>query len=232
MYLGLAYSDLDKHKLSLAAWLELSDRDRSDTTVLESMLAVPFAYAELGGFKQAAKNYKAAIKTYKEEIKKIKVAIRSVKKGKTTDAILEHFSKQQLARNININPGESSQHYKNIVPLTSETRYLLSIYESNEFQSAITNYFDLIKLEQKLKKWTASIYRVQNMSKTFKKVYVDKIAKQQSKLATATVEIKQHITKLALAELRERKSSLQAYVKQAQFATAQIYDKSRSTLDR
>ena len=231
MYLGLVYSDLEKHKLSLAAWLELSERDKSDSTVLESMLAVPFAYAELGGFKQAAANYKTAIKIYKEETKRINKAIRSAKKGKTTNAILDYFSKQQLAIINNTNASQKTQN-NNTTPLTSEARYLLGLYESNEFQAAITNYFELIKLEQKLKKWTTSIYRVQNMSKTFKKVYVDKIAEKQSRLTVATEEIKQHISKLALAELRERKSSLQAYIKQAQFATAQIYDKSRSNLDQ
>lgn len=217
MYLGLAYSDLEKHKQSLAAWLELSERDTSDPTVLESMLAIPFAYAELGGLDQAVKKYENAIKTYRAEIKRIDAAIRSTKKGYTINAILEQMGDNK----------SSSLENKDVLPITKQSRYLSNLYISNEFQQAIKNNKDLRNLENKLKIWTFAIYQVTNMSKTFKKVYVDKIAKQQSRLATAASEIKKHLKKLALTELRDRKSKLNTYIKQAQFATAQIYDKGR-----
>lgn len=222
MHLGLVYSELNKYKPSLAAWLELSERNKSDSTVLESMLAVPYAYAELGGFEQAAQQYRSAINIYNAELKKLDSVIRSVKKGKATEKILSSMG--------NTEPHKLTDH--TILPMTAEARYLQGLYESNEFQAIITNYLDLVRLKNKLKRWTSSIYKIQNMSKTFKKVYVDKISEQQSRLATAAEELKQHITKLALSELRKRKGDLRGYIKQAQFATAQIYDKSRSSKTR
>jgi len=113
--------------------------------------------------------------------------------------------------------------------ITKDTQYLLGLYESNEFQQVINNYKDLRALKDKLKKWAYAIYKIENMSETFKKVYVDKIAQQQSRLATATEQIKQQITKMAIVELKDRKNRLNTYIKQAQFSTAQIYDKGRSS---
>ncbi|NOX43319.1 MAG: tetratricopeptide repeat protein [Gammaproteobacteria bacterium] len=222
MHLGLVYSEMDNHKQSLAAWLTLSQRDPSDSTVLESMLAVPFAFAELGGFDQAVKNYELGIDAYRIEIKHINKVIQSVKKGHTTNAILEQL----------IEDGAESLDKSDLLPVTENTKYLLGLYESNEFQEAIKNYKDLRSLENKLKKWTFAIYRVGNMSKTFKKVYVDKIALQQSRLAKAAQEMKKHIKKMALETLQNRKNKLNIYIKQAQFATAQIYDKGHSVNSR
>ncbi len=215
LHLGLVYSEMGKHKLSLAAWQELSQRDPSDNTVLESMLATPFAYAELGGFEQAIKSYENAIDIFHAEVKHIDIAIRSVKKGDTTNTILEHLTKN----------GPESSRNSNLLPVTQNTKYLLGLYKNSEFQEAIKNFKDLQSLEKKLKKWTFAIYRIRNMSKMFKKVYVDKIAQQQTRLTKAAQEMKKHIKKMALATLRNRKSKLQIYVKQAQFSTAQIYDK-------
>ncbi len=202
--------------------MELSQRDRSDNTVLESMLAVPLAYAELGGLEQAIKGYENSIDIFRAEIKRINGVIRSVKKGYTTNAILEHLIKNKSL----------SSHKSNLLPVTKNTKYLLGLYESNEFQEAIKNFKDLRLLEKNLKKWTFAIYRVKNMSKTFKKVYVDKIAQQQARLTKAAREMKKHIRKMSLATLRDRKNQLQIYVKQAQFSTAQIYDKGQTRKQR
>jgi len=218
MHLGLVYAELEKHKQSLAVWLELSKRNPSDPTVLESKLAVPFAYAELGGFEQAVRNYSTAIEIYRSESKHIDSVIRSVKKGHTTKTILANMSKN--------GPGSFSE--SSLLPVTKDTQYLMGLYKSNEFQEVISNFRDLRALQEKLKKWASAIHKIENMSKTFKKVYVDKIAKQQSRLATATKQLKQQITKMAITELKDRKSRLNTYIKQAQFATAQIYDKGRS----
>jgi len=218
LHLGLVYTELGKYKPSLAAWMELSKRDPSDNTVLESMLAVPFAFAELGGFDQAIKSYENSIDIFRAEIKRIDRAIRSVKKGYTTNAILERLTEEN---------GPESSYKTRLLPVTANTKYLLGLYESNEFQEAIKNFKDLRSLENKLKKWTFAIYRVRNMSKTFKKVYVDKIAYQQARLADAAREMKKYIKEMALATLNDRKSKLKIYVKQAQFSTAQIYDKGR-----
>jgi tetratricopeptide (TPR) repeat protein len=219
MNLGLVYAELEKHKQSLAVWRERSKRNPSDSTVLESRLAVPFAYAELGGFEQAIKSYNSAIGIFRSESKRIDSVIRSVKKGHTTNAILKNMTKNE----------PQSPDKPDLLLITKDTQYLLRLYESNEFQEVINNYKDLYVLKDKLKKWTSAIYKIENMSKTFKKVYVDKIAKQQSRLATATEQLKQQITKMATAELKGRKRKLNTYIKQAQFATAQIYDKGRSS---
>jgi len=218
MHLGLVYSELEKYKKSIAVWLELSKRNPSDTTVLESRLAIPFAYAELGGNDQAIKYYQSAIDLFRTESKRLDSIIRSVKKGYTTNTILKNLSES----------GPKSNTKSSVLPITKDTQYLLDLFKTIEFQEVINNIKDLRALEHKLKTWTFAIYRIENISKMFKKVYVDKITLQQSRLATAAKQISQQISKMAIAELNNRKKRLKTYIKQAQFSTAQIYDKGSS----
>ena len=214
--LGMAFADMNQYKRSLAAWLELAERDASDEAVLEALLAIPFAYAELGGKDQSLQFYKRSLDIYRTESQKVNEIINSTKTGKTIVAMITHISKNDV---------ESARLFDTL-PDSPQIQYMLELIQTDEFQQALMNYRDLTILENKLKQWGSTIYKINNMSPTFKKVYVDKIAQQQSRVVTAAEEIKQYITKITLRALIKRKEQLDEYTKQALFAMAQTYQRS------
>jgi tetratricopeptide (TPR) repeat protein len=214
--LGMAFADMNQYKRSLAAWLELSERNASEQAVLEALLAIPFAYAELGGKDQSLQFYKQSLDIYRAESQKVKKIINNTKTGKTIEAIITHISKNDV---------ESARLFDTL-PDSPQIQYTLELIKTDEFQQALMNYRDLTILENKLKQWGSTIYKINNMSPTFKKVYVDKIAQQQSRVVTAAEEIKQYITKITLQALIKRKEQLDEYTKQALFAMAQTYQRS------
>ena len=64
--LGVGWSDAETkdYRGALAPWLELRNRNLLDSAVQESLLAVPYAFAQLGADKQAADHYVDAIEAF------------------------------------------------------------------------------------------------------------------------------------------------------------------------
>ncbi len=211
---GLAFESLRDYKQSLAAWLELIQRDPADRSVLDALLAVPYAYTQLGAHEQAVARYKAALDTYQTELNRIDDTMSNVRGGNTVGTLVDNLTRANTAA---FNEFESFA----VVP---EARYLSGLLESHAFQSALRNYRDLRAMQDQLAGWAQAVYSVPNMSETFVKVYVDQISAKQTKLAIAAEEMKQYISKLALAELEKRKTRLQGYVKEAFFNLGITYD--------
>ena len=78
--LGVGWSDAetDDYRAALAPWLVLRDRSLLDSAVQESMLAVPYAFAQLGADKQAADHYVDAIEAFSGEIVRLTRSIEAI----------------------------------------------------------------------------------------------------------------------------------------------------------
>jgi len=213
--IGLTFQTLREPKQALAAWLELSKRNAADRSVLDGLLAIPYAYAELGAYDQSVKQYRIALETIQTEIKHVEAAIEQVRIGSMLNVIVDNISQAR---------SEAFNEYQNF-PVGPESRYFAGLYESHSFQTALRNYRDLRLMEQQLQRWAGAIYSMENASDTFKKVYVDQIAAKQTKLVTAAAEMKQYIGKLALAELENRLARLRGYTTDALFKLGQMYDR-------
>ena len=213
--LGIAHAATGDHADAINVWRELAKRNSSDPSVLEALLAIPMSLTELGDHSQSIDSYQKALDTFRSEIRRIDSLTEDVKKG----ALIEVLLQKMLASGEGVTAPDA-------IPALPEFQYLRGLYESHAFQVAVNNYRDLRLMEQRLRAWADNIYKIPDMSRTFKKVYVDKIAAQQSTLTTAAAELKQHISKLALAELSKRKQQVISYSKQALFAMAQNYDTS------
>lgn len=213
--LGLAFESLRDHKQSLAAWLELINRDAADRAVLDALLAVPYAYTQLGAHEQAVKRYKAALDTYQTELNHVESMIVDVRSGEAVAKLVDNLTS---ADSHSFDELETS-------PLAPQARYLGGLLESHAFQTALRNYRDLRVMQDQLSGWAKAVYSVPNMSDTFARVYVDQIAAKQTKLAVAAEEMKQHIGRMAIVELERRKSMLLGYVKEAFFNLGITYDR-------
>ena len=77
--LGAGWSDAESEDFqgALAPWLELRGRSLLDSAVQESLLAVPYAFAQLGADKQAADHYVDAIEAFNAEIGRLTEIDRS-----------------------------------------------------------------------------------------------------------------------------------------------------------
>jgi len=147
--LGVGWSDaeLNNYQSALLPWLELRKRSVLDPAVQESLLAVPYAYSQLGADKQAADSYLDAIETFNREIARLDDAIISVEQGDFVDEIVGDSST------------DASGWYWQLdsLPDLIESHYLYELVATHRFQEGLKNYRDLQQLGVNLRRWTDSL---------------------------------------------------------------------------
>ena len=168
--LGVGWSDAEtkNYRGALAPWLALNDRDMLDSAVQESLLAVPYAYAQLGADKQATDRYVEAIDAFSAEIKRLTTSIDAIEHGDLiTELLGEHPDEA----------GEASGWYWRLdkVPDTIESRYLYELMASNKFQEALKNYRDLRYLSRNLEHWQQSLGAFDDILDTRQRAYEQRL---------------------------------------------------------
>jgi len=168
--LGVGWSDAEAsdYRAALAPWLELRDRSLLDSAVQESMLAVPYAFAQLGADKQAADHYVDAIEAFSSEIVRLTQSIDAIEKG---ELITELLGKREDVAN------EASGWYWRLerIPDTVESRYLYELLASNRFQEGLKNYRDLVELNRNLDRWTESLSAFDDILDTRQRAYEQRL---------------------------------------------------------
>ena len=144
---GWGNSSEGRYEQSLVPWMELQKRDVMDSAVQESLLAVPYAFGQLGAYKQALQHYQGAITTYEQELTRLDSAIQSIRAGKLSENILRQ------------DPGEEMGWFWKMrkLPDAPESRYLIQLLSSNEFQESFKIYRDLRFLQSNLQGWSQEI---------------------------------------------------------------------------
>ena len=133
--------------IALVPWSILHKRAETNYSVQEALMAVPYAYGKLKAHGNAANLYDHAMNVFAREVLSLDDSIKSIRTGKFLVAMLD----------------ENSDHDKNWVvnlrnlPDTPETRYILDLMASNDFQSSYKNYKDLAALRHHLDKWLADL---------------------------------------------------------------------------
>ncbi len=168
--LGVGWSDAESknYRGALAPWLALNDRDLLDSAVQESLLAVPYAYAQLGADKQAADRYVEAIDAFAAEINRLTTSIDAIEHG---DLITELLGEHPEAAD------DASGWYWRLdkVPDTVESRYLYELMASNKFQEALKNYRDLLYLSRNLEHWQQSLGAFDDILDTRQRAYEQRL---------------------------------------------------------
>jgi hypothetical protein len=136
--------------------------------VQESLLAVPYAYAQLGAQKQAADRYVEAIDAFAAEINRLTTSIDAIEHG---DLITELLGEHPDAA------GDASGWYWRLdkVPDTIESRYLYELMASNKFQEALKNYRDLRYLSRNLEHWEQSLGAFDDILDTRQRAYEQRL---------------------------------------------------------
>jgi tetratricopeptide (TPR) repeat protein len=168
--LGVGWSDAETsdYRAALAPWLALRERSLLDSAVQESMLAVPYAFAQLGADKQAADHYVDAIEAFSSEIIRLSQSIDAIEKG---ELITELLGKRLTQAN------EASGWYWRLerIPDTVESRYLYELLASNRFQEGLKNYRDLVELNRNLDRWTESLGAFDDILDTRQRAYEQRL---------------------------------------------------------
>jgi len=177
---GWANAEAADYRAALAPWLELHDRSLLDSAVQESLLAVPYAFAQLGADKQAADHYVSAIDAFNGEIGRLTSSIDSIEGGKLiTELLGEHADAD-----------EASGWYWRLeqVPDTVESRYLYELLASNRFQEGLKNYRDLLQLNGNLDRWDESLVAFNDILDTRQRAYEQRLPSIDASLASVDLD--------------------------------------------
>jgi len=162
---GWAAASMKQPKLALVPWQELAQRDLGDAAALEARIAVPYAYAELGAYRQALDGYNAAIAAFADETAKLDESIAAIRRGTLVDALLER------------NPGDEMGWFwrMNALPQMPHASHLTQLMAQHPFQEAFKNYRDLRFLAGNLAEWHDKLVVFDDMLATRRKAFAERL---------------------------------------------------------
>ena len=175
---GWADAEMDDYRRALVPWMELHGRDLLDPAVQESMLAIPYAMAQLDSISQAADHYLNAIEAFYEEAGRLDRTIAHIESGEIFDQFLSS------------DPLDSTGWYWQLeqLPEGPQARYLFHLLATHEFQEGLKNYRDLKFLYGNLEGWQGNIDVYGNMLETRKQAYDERLPRVEDALARADLD--------------------------------------------
>ena len=175
---GWADAEMDNYQRALVPWMELRSRNLLDSAVQESMLAIPYAMAQLDSISQAADHYLNAIEAFYEETNRLDRAIYHIESGQMFDDFLSD------------DPLDSTGWYWRLeeLPEGPEARYLFHLLATHEFQEGLKNYRDLNYLYRNLDDWQQNVEVYANMLETRKEAYAERLPRIEDALARADLD--------------------------------------------
>jgi len=132
---------------ALVSWSILHKRDETNYSVQEVLMAVPYAYGKLNAHANAANLYNHAMDVFARQIERLDESIKTIRKGKFLVALLDE--KASKDKNWLVNLRE--------LPDAPETRYILELMASHDFQESYKNYKDLAELRHHIEKWLSDL---------------------------------------------------------------------------
>ena len=173
--LGWVSVSLGRFDRALVPWKILHQRNETNELVQESMLAVPYAYSKLGLHGKAAIAYGQAMDVFGREIETLDSSIRSIRQGKFLKALVSKEVQKNKDLLVNLRDLQDAP----------ETRYILQLMASNDFQESLKNYSDLAELRIELNRWlnNLSVYEeLIQLRRLYYEPLLPKIEKQFKKL--------------------------------------------------
>ncbi|MGZ3240184.1 MAG: hypothetical protein ACXWJK_07260 [Burkholderiaceae bacterium] len=163
--LGWAAAAQKEPKFALVPWLELLQRDVSDSAVLEAQIAVPYAYAQLGAYGQSMNRYNEAINVFMREDSALTESIASIRSGKLINALVES------------NPGDEMGWFWSLrnMPNMPHANHLAHVMAQHAFQEAFKNYRDLRFLMKNLEEWRDKLAVFDDMLATRRKAFANRL---------------------------------------------------------
>lgn len=150
---GWANVSLERHDRALVPWNILFKRNPTNKAVQESLLGVPYAYANLDLHGRAAVLYGSALDAFGAEQARLENSIASIRSGNFLKAMVRDEIK--LDSNWLVRLRE--------LPETPETYYLMDLMASNDFQALLKNYLDLEDMRRRFSAWQEDLDAYEDM---------------------------------------------------------------------
>ena len=158
---GWADASQEHFKKALVPWSVLVDRETTDPSMQEAMLAVPYAYGKLNVYSKAALMYGSALEKFNTEADKLDASIKSIREGHFLKALVREELKQDADWVVKLRK----------LPQTPETFYLLELMASHDFQESLKNYLDLEELRKRLAAWQGDLDAFEQIIETRRAYY-------------------------------------------------------------
>lgn len=150
---GWANASLERYDRALVPWNILFQRNPTNKAVQESLLGVPYAYANLELHGRAAVLYGNALDAFGAELTRLKSSIASIRSGNFLKAMVRDEIKLDSSWLIRLRE----------LPETPETYYLMDLMASNDFQSLLKNYLDLEDMRRRFSAWRKDLDAYEDM---------------------------------------------------------------------
>ncbi|NOX77162.1 MAG: tetratricopeptide repeat protein [Gammaproteobacteria bacterium] len=153
--LGLGWAEVEhqRYEAALVPWRELAGRERNDVAVFESLLSVGSALERLRAYPQAMQSYRDAVAAYEQELSALNETVEAVREGRLWSDLLSQVQRDEIGWFWEAE----------LLPKTSEARYLTELMASHRFHEAIKNLRDLNFLTGKLNRWEQEMPALENM---------------------------------------------------------------------
>ncbi|BFM09910.1 hypothetical protein R50072_00630 [Simiduia litorea] len=191
--LGLGWAEVSRknYDKALAPWQTLSEGSLQQSPVLESLLAIPYAYEQLDADVAALSAYESAELIFMRELEKI-AGLR--------EALADQFLLNSI-RSAASNQNQSWFTLDENVALQPEIAYLTEIFARNDFQTKVQSVRDLLFLQATLKQWAEK-----------QGVYTDLLVLRGQVREQKLANMKSTGLLTQEAELREQAAKLSAWV--------------------
>lgn len=173
--LGFGWADVlqEKYQRALTPWLELSERDLLDSSVQESLLAIPYAFSRIGANGSAADYYVSAMHSFDQELTRLDRAIARARSGQMIPALLALDERGLGHWNWQLDA----------LPDTEDARYLFHFIANHRFQDGLRNFRDLVALREHLAAWVSKLDAFESMIETRAAGYAERLPSIENRLA-------------------------------------------------
>ena len=219
---GWANMSAGRPKRAVVSWTALAERDATDRATQEAMLALPYAYSQMDLHSQAASFYGLALNAYAAQFDRLSQSIRSIQEGRFLDAL----SRDEIRKD------EDWVIRLRALPDAPETFYLLELLASNDFQTGLENYLDLLDLRRRLSDWSERVTAGREFVAARASNDTESLDSQSGRVERTISTVNnliarqgQLLEKLALDELTARLRRLDVYASKARFGLADSRDR-------
>ncbi len=161
--LGSGWSDvaLQRFDRALVPWTILFKRNPTNKAVQESLLGVPYSYANLEMHGKAALLYGSALDAFSVERTRLNDSIESIRNG--------NFFKAMVREEIKLDSNWLVRLRE--LPETPETYYLMDLMASNDFQVLLKNYLDLEDMRRRMIAWQDDLAAYEDLIEMRRRYY-------------------------------------------------------------
>ncbi len=206
----------NRYDRALVPWSLLHEREQTNLSVQEALMAVPYAYSKLDVHGKAAIMYGKAMDVFASEIDSLDASIKSIREGKFLTALISKNGEQDKNWVVNLRQ----------LPDSPETRYLMELLAAHDFQESLKNYKDLADLRQHLTAWLDSLAVYEDIIELRRKYFEPLLPQVEKKFKKLDSRIRLRIEQRD--RLNERIQSLLVLRRPEYLATAD----ERAAMDR